>query len=248
MNHLLIAIATYNEIENLPRLVSGIFHHLPQAQVLVVDDNSPDGTGRWCQAAARDDDRLHCLVRLGKLGLGTAAVETIRYALTHDYDLLIHMDADLSHDPRYLEPLIAAMTDDDGKPVDVAIGSRYVAGGGVQGWPWYRRWMSRLVNHYARSALGLTCHDCSGSFRCYRVTCLRRLNVDAIRSRGYSFYEEILWWIQRAGGRFVEVPIVFTDRRHGRSKINLREAIAAARIIAALGRRSRQGETPPNHE
>lgn len=238
MMKVLVGIATYNEIQNLPLLVQQLFDQLPGADVLVVDDSSPDGTGQWCRQRATEEPRLHCVVRPRKLGLGTAALVTMRYALDGDYDMLINMDADLSHDPRYAPQLIGAMDPPGGAPIDVAIASRYVHGGGIIGWPRHRRWMSRLINGFARCALGLACRDCSGSFRCYRVSRLRVLDLDAVYSRGYSFYEEILWHLKRAGASFAEVPIQFKDRQHGHSKITFREAIAAARILSWLGLRN----------
>jgi dolichol-phosphate mannosyltransferase len=235
----LITVATYNEIENLPRLVEEIFRHAPDADLLVIDDNSPDGTGAWCDRRAADDPRVHCLHREGKLGLGSATIAGMKYAVEHGYRYVLNMDADFSHPPRYLPALLAGMEPADGPTVDVMIGSRYVPGGGVEGWPWRRHLMSRGVNAYARWLLGLPPKDCSGAFRCYRVERLAGLDFNAVRSRGYSFQEEILWHLKRVGARFGETPIVFVDRLRGTSKINLREAIAALRIILVLGIRSR---------
>lgn len=228
----LVTVATYNEIENLPRLVEEIFRHLPDAEILVIDDNSPDGTGRWCDETSAREPRLHCLHREGKLGLGTATVAAMRYAIDHDYKYMVNLDADFSHHPRYLPDLLAGMERDE---IDVMIGSRYVPGGGTEGWPLKRRLMSRGVNCYARWLLGLRVRDCSGAFRCFRTDVLRRIDFEAIRSRGYSFQEEILWRLKRCGARFGETPIVFRDRVRGQSKINLREAFSALWIIFSLG-------------
>ena len=145
------------------------------------------------------------------------------------------MDADFSHQPKHLPALLAGMDPPGEPPVDVMIGSRYIRGGGVEGWPWKRQLMSRAVNLYARGLLGLRPKDCSGAFRCYRTEALRRLDFDAIYSRGYSFQEEILWHLKRLGARFGETPIVFVERQHGVSKIDAGEAISALRIIFALG-------------
>jgi dolichol-phosphate mannosyltransferase len=229
----LITVATYNEIENLPLLVHEIFTYAPQASVLVIDDNSPDGTGDWAEKKCAEDERFHLIRRSGKLGLGTATIAAMQYAMEHDYDYMLNMDADFSHHPRYLPQMIAGM--DGEPPVDVMIGSRYVRGGGVQGWPLRRKLMSRCVNLYARTLLGVRAKDCSGAYRCYRVSLLSQLDFGAIRSRGYSFQEEILWRLKRLGARFGETPIVFADRERGQSKINTREAIEALRVIAALG-------------
>jgi dolichol-phosphate mannosyltransferase len=230
----LVTVATYNEIENLPRLVEEIFHYVPQADLLVIDDNSPDGTGRWCDAKSSQDVRFRCLHRPAKLGLGTATIAGMRYAIEREYRYVLNLDADFSHPPRYLPLLLAAMEPAGGLPVDVVIGSRYVAGGRIEGWPLRRRLMSRGVNAYARCLLGLKTKDCSGAYRCYRTSVLARLDFDAIRSRGYSFQEEILWHLKRAGARFGEIPITFVDRRHGQSKIDFREAVAALGIILVL--------------
>jgi dolichol-phosphate mannosyltransferase len=230
----LVTVATYNEIENLPRLVEEIFAQAPELHLLVIDDNSPDGTGDWCDRKAAEDPRVHCLHRAGKLGLGTATIAGMKYAIEHGYDQVLNMDADFSHHPRYLPALLAAMQSDQG-PVDVAIGSRYTAGGGVEGWPLKRRLMSKGVNLYARSLLGLKPKDCSGAYRCYRTSLLSRVDFDVVRSRGYSFQEEILWHLKRLGARFAEVPITFADRERGLSKINSQEAWSAVRIIFRLG-------------
>ena len=234
----LITVATYNEIENLPRLVEEIFRAAPQVDLLVIDDGSPDGTGQWCDRKGAEDSRVRCLHRQGKLGLGTAIVTGMRYAVEQGYKYVLNMDADFSHQPRYLPDLIAGMEPWDGPAVDVMIGSRYVPGGGTEGWPLRRRLMSRGVNCYARWLLGLSPKDCSGAFRCYRTELLARLDFDAIRSRGYSFQEEILWHLRRLGARFAETPIVFVDRQRGASKIDFREAAAALWIIFRLGLRN----------
>jgi dolichol-phosphate mannosyltransferase len=237
----LVMTATYNEIENLPRLVDEVLATAPQVDFLVVDDNSPDGTGRWCDERAPLEPRLRCLNRTGKLGLGTAIVAGMKYAIERGYRHVLNMDADFSHHPRYLPAMIGGMDPTGGPPLDVMIGSRYVPGGGTANWPLRRRLMSRAVNVYARWMLWLRAKDCSGGYRCYRVETLRRINFAAIRSRGYSFQEEILWMLRRAGARIGETPIVFADREQGQSKINGREAVNAMRIIATLGVRNALG-------
>jgi len=233
----LVTVATYNEMDNLPRLVEEILRYLPEGDILVVDDNSPDGTGRWCDGRAAEEARLHCLHRQGKLGLGTATLAAMRYSIEHGYRYMLNMDADFSHHPRYLPELVAGMEPAQRAAKDVMIGSRYVPGGGVEGWPLHRRLMSRGVNLYARCLLGLRPKDCSGALRCYRVETLLKLDLDAIRSRGYSFQEEILWHLRRVGARMGEVPIVFADRLRGVSKINSAEALGALWIILTLGLR-----------
>ena len=237
----LVTVATYNEIENLPRLVDAIFETAAEVDILVIDDNSPDGTGRWCDERAAREGRVHCLHREGKLGLGTAILAGMQYALEQGYKHVLNMDADFSHPPRYLPDLLAGMDPPDGPPVDVMIGSRYVPGGGVEGWPWKRRFMSSGVNLYSRWLLSLKPKDCSGAFRCYRTELLAKLDLSRVRSRGYSFQEEILWHLKRLGARFGETPITFVDRTAGSSKINSREAVAALWIIFTLGVRNLLG-------
>jgi dolichol-phosphate mannosyltransferase len=227
---LLVTIATYNELENLPQLVEEIWEQAPEAHILVIDDNSPDGTGHWCDEQAAREPRLNCLHRPGKLGLGTAMIAGMQYAIEHNYDYVLNLDADFSHHPRYVPAILAAMEN-----ADVAIGSRYCPGGGTKDWPASRRFMSWAVNTYARTLLGLAPRDTSGAFRCYRVALLRQLDFSTIKSRGYSFQEEILWRLKRLGARMTETPILFADRERGQSKINKQEAINAIRLIARLG-------------
>ncbi|MEO8498975.1 MAG: polyprenol monophosphomannose synthase, partial [Planctomycetota bacterium] len=168
----LVVVATYNEIENLPRLVDEVFQHAPDVDLLVIDDNSPDGTGDWCDEHTRHEPRLACLHRPGKLGLGSAAIAGFQYAIEREYEFVVTMDADFSHQPKHL-PALRVGVEPEGAAFDVMIGSRYVAGGGIAGWPLYRRLMSRTINTYARWLLGLHVNDCSGAFRCYRVSKLR---------------------------------------------------------------------------
>jgi dolichol-phosphate mannosyltransferase len=235
----LVTLATYNEIENLPPLVEEIFSVASEVDILVIDDNSPDGTGRWCDERSEADSRVRCLHRAGKLGLGTATIAGMKYAIEHGYQYVLNMDADFSHHPRYLAALIAGMEHDDGTPAaDVMIGSRYVPGGAIEGWPLKRYLMSRGVNTLARGLLGLRVRDCSGAFRCYRTSLLALVDFDDVRSRGYSFQEEILWHLKRLGAKFVETPITFADRQRGTSKIDSHEALAALGILFRLGSRN----------
>jgi dolichol-phosphate mannosyltransferase len=226
----LVTIATYNELENLPSLVAQIFEFAPAVDLLVVDDNSPDGTGAWADRQAQQNPRVKVLHRTGKLGLGSAIVAGLKYGLEHGYDQVLNMDADFSHHPRYLPALLAGMGEHS-----VMIGSRYVPGGGVKDWPLKRQLMSRLVNLYARWMLGLKPRDCSGAYRCYSSELLRRVDFASIQSKGYSFQEEILWHLKRAGAKFGETPILFADRERGQSKINSREAWNALWIIFRFG-------------
>jgi dolichol-phosphate mannosyltransferase len=165
----------------------------------------------------------------------------MRYAMEQGYDYLLNMDADFSHDPTCLPALVAGMDPPDGPPRDVMIGSRYIPGGGIKGWPVKRHLMSQGVNLYARCLLGLRPRDVSGGYRCYRTALLGKVDLDAIRSRGYSFQEEILWLLKRAGATLGETPITFVDRQRGVSKINKGEAWQALRILMSLGIRNWTG-------
>lgn len=228
----LIAVATFNELDNLPLLVAEILEAVPAADILVVDDDSPDGTGRWCQEFAVNQPRLHSLHRERGAGLGTAVIDAMKYGIEQNYDLLVNLDADFSHTPQKIVDLLAVAQTTD---VDVIVGSRYIPDGGVEGWPLHRRIMSRCINLYTRLLLRLPVRDCSGSFRCYRVATLRQLDFDSIISKGYSFFEEILWRLHLQGASFQEVPYIFVERERGYSKINWREAVRAIFLIARLG-------------
>jgi dolichol-phosphate mannosyltransferase len=230
MARILVSIATYNERENLPDLIRSIHEHLPAADVLVIDDNSPDGTGRLADELAAADPRIRVLHRPGKLGLGTAILAAMHAAIEQGYDFLVNLDADFSHHPRYLPALVDGM-----KRYDVMIGSRYVPGGGVANWPLTRRLMSRAVNAVARLLLRIPARDTSGAYRCYRVAKLRTVPLDRIWSRGYSFQEEVLYRCRKAGCRLGETPILFEDRRAGRSKVNWKEAVRSLGVLFALG-------------
>jgi dolichol-phosphate mannosyltransferase len=225
----LVVLATYNEINNLPSLVDAIHSILPDAELLIVDDNSPDGTGQWCDERAKTDTWLKCLHRPGKQGLGSATLSAMRFALDGPYDLLVTMDADWSHDPQYVPALVGATLD-----ADVALGSRYCSGGKIEGWPLHRRVLSRWMNWLSGVALRLPVRDTSGAFRAYRIEALKKIDLDNIRSTGYSYLEEILWHLHHAGNKMVEVPITFRERRAGRSKINASEAVGKVSTLLRL--------------
>jgi dolichol-phosphate mannosyltransferase len=229
MSRVLVALATYNEIETLPGLFNEIRRVLPDADVLVIDDNSPDGTGRWCDEQALNEPHLNCVHRPAKQGLGSATIAGIRFALDRHYDTFITMDADWSHHPRYLPALVTAT-----QHADVALGSRYCAGGSIEGWPIYRRILSRWNNGLTRILLRLPIRDTSGAFRAYRVAKLREFQLEAIHATGYAYLEEILWHLYRAGATFADVPITFYERRAGHSKINAREAAAKLATLVRL--------------
>jgi dolichol-phosphate mannosyltransferase len=229
MQRTLVVLATYNEVENLPGLVDDILRTLPTADILVVDDNSPDGTGKWCDTRAANEPRLQCMHRPEKQGLGSATIAAAQYAIRVNYDLFVTLDADWSHDPAHLPSLVRAT-----EQADVAIGSRYVAGGAIDGWPLRRRIASRGINRLSRMLLRLPVRDLSGAFRAYRVGKLKELDLACIRATGYAYLEEILWHLDRAGATFAEVPIIFHERRAGTSKINAREAIAKLKTLSRL--------------
>jgi dolichol-phosphate mannosyltransferase len=227
----LVTIATFNEAGNLKSLVENIREVAPDVSVLVIDDNSPDGTGRIADELVASLPDIHVIHRPGKLGLGTATMEAMRFAIENRYDYLLNLDADFSHPPRFIPDLLAGMSDHD-----VMIGSRYVPGGGVEGgFTFKRQFMSTGINTYARFFLRLRSRDNSGAYRCYRVSKLAQIDFSKIRSRGYSFQEEILFWCSTVGCRIGETPILFMNRRAGVSKINKREAFDALRIICELG-------------
>jgi dolichol-phosphate mannosyltransferase len=236
---LLISLATYNESENLPPLVDAIRQVAPQVAILIIDDNSPDGTGRVADELKAERPDIHVIHRAGKLGLGSAILAAMRFAIEHNYELFLNLDADFSHPPEYIPDLLAGMPNHD-----VMIGSRYVPGGGVEGeFNFKRKFMSSGINLYARLLLGLKTKDNSGSYRCYRVAKLKQIDLDRIRSRGYSFQEEILFWCRMAGCRMGETPILFKNRRAGASKINPGEAVEALRVILQLGIERALGRT-----
>jgi dolichol-phosphate mannosyltransferase len=230
---LLVSLATYNEAGNIAALIADIHKVVPHADILVIDDNSPDGTGRIASELAERDPRVHVLHRPGKLGLGTATLAAMKFAMAQDYDYLLNMDADFSHPPRYLPGILAGM----GKH-DVMIGSRYVRGGGTENWPLPRRVISQSVNFLVRLLFGMPVKDASGAFRCYRVSKLREVELNRIRSRGYSFQQEVLFRCYKGGCKLGEYPILFENRRAGASKVNRKEAVRSISMILYIGLRN----------
>jgi dolichol-phosphate mannosyltransferase len=228
----LVVLPTYNESENVLGVAADVLAIDASLEILVVDDASPDGTGELVAAAARREPRLHLLRRPGKLGLGTAYLAGFRHGLEHGYDRVLTMDCDRSHNPRYIPALLAAMAD-----ADLAIGSRYVKGGGISNWPWHRRTLSAFANLYARTLLRLPVADCTSGFRCYRREVLARVDPFGIRSSGYSFLEEMAWRVHRCGFRIAEVPILFEQRTAGVSKIDSSEIWRAAWHVLATALR-----------
>jgi dolichol-phosphate mannosyltransferase len=233
---ILISTATYNERENLAALIQEFQAVLADADFLVVDDNSPDGTGKLADELAARDAHIHVLHRQGKLGLGTAILTGARYAMENGYDYFVNVDADFSHHPRYLPAILDGM-----RTHDVMIGSRYVPGGGSEDWPLSRQLMSRGVNFLVRLLFRIPARDTSGGYRCYRVAKLRQTNLDNLVSRGYSFQQELLYRCRKAGCRIGETPIIFGNRRGGVSKVSPREIVRSIAVILHLGVRAMLG-------
>jgi glycosyltransferase involved in cell wall biosynthesis len=233
----LVVLPTFNELDALPGVLEQILAALPTASILVVDDGSPDGTGAWAQELARREPRLDVLQRRTKLGLGSAYKAGFAWGLASGFTVLVEMDADGSHTPDALPGLLAALQ----AGADLALGSRYVAGGSTPGWPSHRRALSRTSNAVARGLLDLPVADATSGFRAYRADVLRAIDVASVTSDGYAFQVETLWRVVRSGGRVVEVPITFHDRVLGVSKINRREVALAAWTLLRL---RRQGWRP----
>jgi dolichol-phosphate mannosyltransferase len=210
----LVVIPTYEEIDNLGGVLDRLHAAVPEAHVLVVDDASPDGTGELAASRAAADERVHVLHRPGKGGLGPAYVAGFRWAAEQGYAVVVEMDADGSHPPERLPALLAALDD-----ADLVLGSRYVPGGRVQDWPAHRLALSRIGNLYTRWALRLPLADATGGYRAARADLLAQLPFDEVSSEGYCFQVDWAWRAHRAGARVVEVPITFTERAAGRSKM-----------------------------
>ncbi len=219
----LVVVPTYNERVNVPLIVPAILGQDPRIEVLVVDDNSPDGTGELADRLAAEDPRVHVLHRSQKEGLGKAYIAGFRWALDHGYDLVFEMDADFSHDPRFLPTFLDAIQD-----ADLVIGSRYKTGVNVINWPISRLLLSLGANQYARLVTGLPLADSTGGFKCFRRQVLETIPLERVRSNGYAFQIEMSYRAWKKGFRLKEIPIVFTDRVEGQSKMNrkiVREAV-----------------------
>ncbi|HEV3217515.1 MAG TPA: polyprenol monophosphomannose synthase [Vicinamibacterales bacterium] len=210
-----VVIATYNERDNLPDLADAILKY-PSYRIIVVDDNSPDGTGQIADSlAANFPERVHVIHRTGARGLGRSLIEGMKRALADGADLIFEMDADFSHDPKYLRDMSDCAVD-----ADLVIGSRYLNGGSVVNWPLRRLILSAFANRYVRFVTGLTAHDCTSGYRCWRKESLARLPLERVISDGYAFLVETLYLADRAGCRIREVPIMFVERRQGASKLS----------------------------
>jgi dolichol-phosphate mannosyltransferase len=220
---LLVVIPTFNEAATIRKAVEGVRSVVPAAEVLVVDDSSPDGTGEIADGLAELDPNVHVLHRSHKAGLGIAYVAGFRWGLEREFDTLVEMDADGSHQPEELPRLLAALPD-----ADLVLGSRYVPGGRVVDWPWHRELLSRGGNLYTRIALGIPLRDATGGYRAYRASALRSLSLASVASAGYCFQVDLAWRAVRTGLRVVEVPVTFVERTEGTSKMSgaiVREAL-----------------------
>ena len=226
----LIITPTYNERENLSQFLAGVFGVLSQAHVLIVDDNSPDGTGDLAEQFAQDDERIHVLRRPGKMGLGTAYLDGFKFALDKGYPFIFEMDADLSHDPGYLPDFLARFNEG----ADLVIGSRNVPGGGVEGWGPLRHFISKGGSIYSRTILGLQVRDLTSGYKGFRRNVLQGLNLETVRSEGYSFQVELTYRAIRKGFAVTEVPIVFVDRTAGQSKMSKKIFAEAVMMMPKL--------------
>jgi dolichol-phosphate mannosyltransferase len=240
MVNVLVIIPTYNERESLPRQVAAVFEHVPTAHILVVDDASPDGTGEWAAAEAVRDRRLSVLHRPGKHGLGAAYRAGFAWALERDFDTIVEMDADGSHQARQLPDLLAQAGEGT-----VVIGARWVPGGSVVNWPWHRRALSVGANTYVRWMLGIAVRDATAGYRAYTADTLCQIPLDEVESQGYCFQIDMTLRALAAGAKVVEVPIEFVERDRGQSKMSfaiIREALWKVTLwgFQRLTRRSRR--------
>ncbi len=230
MSRALVIIPTYNERDNLQPIVAAALSQLPAANVLVVDDGSPDGTGQLAEQLAAADPRVHVLHRASKQGLGGAYIAGFRWALARDFGFVFEMDADFSHDPKYLPELLACAE----RGADLVIGSRYVIGGGTRNWGLGRRVISKGGGTYARMVLGLSVSDPTGGYRCFNRRVLEALDLDRIRTQGYGFQIEMTYRTVKRGFQVEEVPIVFEDRRVGQSKMSRKIFVEAMTMVWRL--------------
>jgi len=230
----LVIIPTYNEREALPVQLAAVREAVPDVDVLVADDNSPDGTGEWADAVAAVDSQVHVLHRPAKAGLGAAYIEGFGWALAHGYEVVVEMDADGSHRAVDLPALLEAIAG-----ADLVIGSRWIPGGSVVNWPWRRKFLSVNANRYVRLAMGLHVHDATAGYRAYRAQALRGLDLGDVESQGYCFQVDMTWRVIQQGGRVAEVPITFVERELGVSKMSgtiIREALVKVTVWGAQRR------------
>lgn len=225
----LVVIPTYDEVENVRPLIAAILDLDLDLEVLIVDDASPDGTGAVVDELAREHSEIHVIHREGKLGIGSAHTTGLMYGLERGYDYLMGMDADFSHDPKYIPALVAGLADHD-----MMIGSRYVPGGGTENWGLHRQILSRTANIVARIMLSMQVRDLTAGFRCFRREVIETVDPRSVQSDGYSYQEEMNYYVHKAGFRIGETPIVFADRRAGQSKISRKEVYKAVLTLFRL--------------
>lgn len=230
-----MVLPTYNEAANIADVLHRIRAAVPDVDVLVVDDSSPDGTGDLAEALGRELGGVEVKRRPAKSGLGSAYREGFGIGLAQGYEALVEMDADLSHDPATLPELIGAVE----AGADLAIGTRYMPGGKIPDWPWYRRTISRVGNLYARALLGITARDSTSGFRCYHRRTLEAIDLGRVRADGYGFQVEMAYLVERNGGKLAEVPIEFRDRTLGHSKMSGRIVVEALLLVTWWGLRDR---------
>jgi len=235
VGRVLVIIPTYNEAENVRLITGRVRQSVPEIDVLIADDNSPDGTGRIADEMAGEDAHIHVMHRAGKQGLGAAYIAGFTWARDHGYDAVVQMDADGSHAPEELPRLLNALRD-----ADAVIGSRWVRGGQVVNWPFHRLLLSRGGNFYTRVVLGMGVKDATGGYRAYRMSVLDKAELDSIQSQGYSYQVELTWRIHRNGFTIVEVPITFAEREHGASKMSGSIVKEALWRVTVWGVRSRR--------
>jgi dolichol-phosphate mannosyltransferase len=232
---ILTIIPTYNELDSLPKTLGRLRAAVPASDVLVADDNSPDGTGALADRIAAEDPQVHVMHRRGKEGLGAAYIAGFRWALERDYDVIVEMDADGSHQPEQLPALLSAVEDG----ADLVIGSRWVRGGSVVNWPFYRQLISRTGSTYARLMLGLGLRDITAGYRAFRRTTLEKLDFDSIESKGYGFQVDLAWRVAKMGLSVVEVPVTFVERELGSSKMSGNIVVEAMINVTRWGLRER---------
>lgn len=235
----LVCVPTYQEADNVDRFLRAVRSSVPEVELLVCDDNSPDGTGDIAEKTAAELGRAHVLHRPGKEGLGAAYREGFRWGLDQGYDVIIQMDCDFSHDPAMIPQLLEAVRDG----VDCAIGSRYVPGGSTPGWPLHRRMLSKYGNLYTAGVLRLGIKDATGGFRAYRNTTLETIDIDSTRANGYAFQSEVALRMVQAGLRLEEIPITFVDREYGTSKMSVKIMAESMARVTTWGVRARLGRS-----
>lgn len=233
----LVVLPTYNERENIGCMLAAVRASLPEAHVLVVDDSSPDGTAALAEQAASRLEQIHVLVRAAKEGLGPAYLAGFAWGLEHGFDVMVEMDSDFQHDPVALPTLVGPLEDG----YEVVIGSRYVPGGEIPEWAFLRRFISRGGNEWAAFALHLGVNDSTGGFRAYSADLLRRIDLGSVRARGYGFQIEMTYRAELAGARVMEVPIRFSDRSAGTSKMSLHTVVEAFGLVTWWGLARRLG-------